>query len=256
MNDFIAVFDSGVGGISVLRELVSLMPEEDYVYFGDSANAPYGEKSVEEVRRLTISNIDMLINMGAKAVVVACNTATSAAVGELRIRYSIPVIGIEPAVKPAVEFRKNSCILVMATAVTLNEEKFRKLVEHFEDEAEIIPVPCYKLAGLIEEGKTDCDETYEYLKSLLSPYIGKIDSVVLGCTHYPFVKKLIQQIVGDDIAIFDGGEGTARETKRRLLETGLKNIPGMRGSVRFINSSESEKMDVLCKKLLESENNY
>lgn len=253
-DGFIGVFDSGVGGISVLRELVKLMPEEDYVYFGDSANAPYGEKTVNEVRELTLNNIDMLVKKGAKAVVVACNTATSAAVDDLRVMYrDLPVIGIEPAVKPAVEVSNNPTVVVMATEVTLKEKKFCNLIHRF-DNAEIIPVPCHGLVELVEAGKTDCDETRCYLTNLLSPYIGKIDSVVLGCTHYPFVKKLIREVVGVGVAILDGGEGTARETKRRLIELNLKKNEGIRGDVSFISSSDSAEIIDLCKKMLENQN--
>ena len=256
MHDgFIAVFDSGVGGVSVLRELVKLMPEENYLYFGDSANAPYGEKTVDEVRNLTIKNVDMLINNGAKAVVIACNTATSAAVEDLRSAYSnIPVVGIEPAVKPAVRYKKNSVVAVMATEVTLSEKKFKNLISHFSDVATIIPVPCHGLVELIEAGKTYCDETREYLTELLKPYIGKADSIVLGCTHYPFVSRLVREITGNNVVIFDGGEGTARETKRRLIECGIKRCTSEKGSVQFANSSESEEILSLCKKLLENQN--
>ena len=248
---FIGVFDSGVGGISVLRELVRLMPEEDYVYFGDSKNAPYGDKSVEEVRSLTLVNIDMLVKKGAKAVVVACNTATSAAVNDLRSIYKdIPVIGIEPAVKPAAEYKDNSVIVVMATDVTLREKKFRNLINDFKDRAEIISVPCHGLAELVEEGKLDCDETRKYLENLLKPYAERVDSVVLGCTHYPFVSDLISDITG--AVIFDGGEGTARETKRKLLEYGIKSSGTETGNISFISSDNSGKIVELCKKLLEN----
>lgn len=228
------------------------MPEEDYVYFGDSANAPYGEKTVDEVRELTLNNIDMLVKKGAKAVVVACNTATSAAVDDLRVMYrNLPVIGIEPAVKPAVEMLQNPTVVVMATEVTLREKKFCDLINRF-DNAEIIAVPCHGLVELIEAGKTDCDETRIYLTNLLSPYVGKVDSVVLGCTHYPFVKKLIREVIGDDVAILDGGEGTARETKRRLVELNIKKDESLKGTVSFVSSGSDEIID-LCKKMLENQ---
>lgn len=249
---FIAVFDSGVGGISVLAELVSHMPEEDYVYFGDSKNAPYGERSVEEVRELTLKNIKMLVSAGAKAVVIACNTATSAAISILREEYDIPVIGIEPAVKPAIMYKNNSVVLCMATAVTLHEEKFCELVSHFSGKARVIPLPCHDLAGLIEKGEIHSEKTVNYLKNILSPFVGKVDSVVLGCTHYPFVKDEIAKIMGDGVRIFDGGLGTAKETKRRLVEAGIKKEQGTCGNIEILNSLKTPDMVNLSKKLLES----
>lgn len=249
---FIAVFDSGVGGISVLRELVRLMPNENYLYFGDSANAPYGEKSSDDVRKLTVSSISRLVNSGAKAVVIACNTATSVAAAVLREMYpKIPIIGIEPAIKPAVSYKKNSVILCMATEVTLREDKFKALVENFDNDAEIIPVACHGLAELVEQGKTEDMETKEYLEGLLNEYKGRADSVVLGCTHYPFVKKLVRKIMGESVAIFDGGEGTARETERRLNEAGIRENSTEKGEVVFENSLDSKEILALCKKLLE-----
>ncbi len=250
-RDFIGVFDSGVGGISVLRELVKLMPNENYVYFGDSANAPYGEKTVEEVRSLTIKNIEYLIGLGAKAVVVACNTATSASIEDLRhVHGEIPVIGIEPAIKPAVEYKENSRILVMATAVTLREAKFKNLVSHFSQKADIIPLACHKLAELVEAGEIESRKTYDYLKEILSPYIGNTDSIVLGCTHYPFVKKIIKEIMGDGVKLFDGGEGTAKETMRRIIEYNTLSQNQNKGEIVFINSLNSEEINVLSEKLL------
>lgn len=249
---FIAVFDSGVGGISVLAELVSYMPEEDYVYFGDSKNAPYGERPVGEVRELTLKNIKMLVDLGAKAVVIACNTATSAAINILRDQYDIPVIGIEPAVKPAIMYKSNSTVLCMATAVTLHEEKFCELVSHFSGKAHVIPLPCHELAGLIEKGEIHSKKTVNYLKTILSPFVGKVDSVVLGCTHYPFVKEEIAKIMGDGVRIFDGGLGTAKETKRRLIECGIKKPDGKSGNIEILNSLNTPDMVNLSKKLLES----
>ena len=213
----IGVFDSGVGGISVLRELVALMPNENYIFYGDSAHAPYGTKSLEEVRRLTFADAEFLMQMGVKALVVACNTATSAAVKLLRERYAdLPVIGIEPALKPAVRAAEHARILVLATPMTLREDKFCELMHRFEKEAEILTLPC---PGL-------------------------------GCTHYPFVKPVIQKVLGADVRIFDGGEGTARETKRRLAESGLLNPSGQRGEVALYNSLASEETMQLARRLL------
>lgn len=251
MNDVrpIAVFDSGVGGISVLRELRLLLPDENYIYFGDSANAPYGSKEPEEVKRLVKANIKMLYKKGIKAVVIACNTATSVAVDDLRKEYDMPVIGVEPALKPAVLYKENSVVAVMATPITLHEEKFKKLTEHYSDRARIIPVECSLLAGYVEKGILSGSEIENYISSLFSG-LGHIDSVVLGCTHYPFVRRAIEKAVGPCVKIFDGGAGTARETKRRLEERKILKTDGKKGTVTLLNSLDSEKEKAFCEKLL------
>ena len=249
-NKPIAVFDSGVGGISVLRELYALMPNENYIYYGDSANAPYGSREVSDVLALSKGITDKLIALGAKAVVIACNTATSVAAEFLRERYKdFIIIGVEPALKPAVLAKENSTVAVMATPITLREEKFKKLMASFNDKAKIIPVPCEKLAGMIEKGVLSGTELEDYIRSLFAP-LGKIDSVVLGCTHYPFVKDSIKNVLGD-ASVFDGGEGTARETKRRLYESSLLSKRSEKGEVLFINSKDSKEEIDFCKRLFE-----
>ena len=165
----IGVFDSGVGGISVLRELVHIMPNENYLYFGDSLHAPYGTKTLEEVRKLTIANIEKLLNDGAKGIVVACNTATSAAVAILRKMYpSVPLVGIEPAIKPAVLQKPGSRIVVMATPMTLKQEKFQKLMKQYEKDAQIISLPCPGLMEFVERGDLDGDDLKKYYMHYIS----------------------------------------------------------------------------------------
>ena len=249
----IAVFDSGVGGISVLRELRKILPNENYIYFGDSKNAPYGMKTKEEVLALTMDNARYLLDKGAKALVVACNTATSAAVRVLRETYpTIPIVGIEPAVKPAAAMKEYPRVLVLATPMTIREEKFQKLMERFADQAEILPLPCPGLMDFVERGDLDSPAFRKYLEELLYAYKSQsIDAAVLGCTHYPFAKTLIQEILGPEVAIFDGGEGTARELKRRLLEAGLGNPSTQPGMVMFENSLEDEAKIALCNMLLQ-----
>lgn len=253
----IAVFDSGVGGISVLRELVKIMPNENYIYFGDSKNAPYGMKTKQEVLELTLSCAKNLFNgvydRAAKALVVACNTATSAAVRELRQLYpQIPIVGIEPAVKPAVVHRPGGQVLVMATPMTIREEKFKTLMGRYSKQATIIPLPCPGLMDFVERGDLDSEDFRKYLEELLYAYrTNKVDAAVLGCTHYPFAKKMIQEILGQEVMIFDGGEGTAREMKRRLSEADLLNPSEEPGEIVFENSLEDniEKI-ALCRRLL------
>lgn len=251
-NSPIGVFDSGVGGISVLRELVRLMPGEDYIYFGDSIHAPYGTKKLEEVRELTIHNVEFLLANGAKSIVVACNTATSAAVAVLRKMYpDVPLVGIEPAIKPAVMNKPDSNIIVMATPMTLKQEKFQKLMAKYDDMGNIIPLPCPGLMEFVERGDLEGEDLRTYIINLFHDIdTDNIDSIVLGCTHYPFAKKMIKSVVGERIKIYDGGEGTAREMKRRLSQRGLLNEKKENGNVIFINSKDTQEEINLCDKLL------
>lgn len=251
----IGVFDSGVGGISVLQELIRIMPNEDYIYLGDSKNAPYGTKPLETVRRLTFENVKLLLDRGAKGLVVACNTATSAAVRLMRGMYpDLPIVGIEPALKPAALQKEHPRVLVMATPMTVQQEKFRQLMARYEDKAEIYPLACPGLMEFIEAGDLESERLHDFLEELLRPYVDKkLDSIVLGCTHYPFAKKMIRSIAGDAVSIFDGGEGTAREMRRRLAVADLLNPSEKPGEVRFENSVATEAELALCRRLLQQE---
>ena len=243
----IGVFDSGVGGISVLRELVKLMPGEQYLYFGDPANAPYGDKSTQQVRQLTLRAAGMLLERGAKALVVACNTATAAAIDILREQYPDQIIiGIEPALKMGADRFPGGRIGVMATQVTLREEKFLHQTERFPDTT-VYQIPAPGLVQLIEGGQ--CDRIDSFLENLLRPYEGKLDALVLGCTHYPFVKQRIARILGPDTLLLDGGEGTARQTQRCLNAAGL--LSDGPGGIEIINSSGDETIVALAQRLLE-----
>ena len=248
----IAVIDSGVGGISVLRELIKIMPRENYIYFGDSENAPYGSKEKSEVLEITRNNLKILKEKGVKALVVACNTATSAAVRILRQENpDFVIVGIEPAIKPPAVTLDHPRVLVMATPLTLKEEKFKKLVEKYSEQAEIIPLPCHRLAELVEGGHIDSPELDKYIASILEPYRSKgIDALVLGCTHYPHVRETIERHIPTSVKIFDGGEGTARETRRRLEEAELLCPDNQIGVIEIYNSSNDGKMIELSKKLL------
>ena len=249
-EEYIAVFDSGVGGISVLRELVKMMPEEKYLYFGDSANAPYGKRTTDEVRRLTLDAAAMLMERGVKALVVACNTATAAAINDLRSAYPDHIIiGIEPALKVAADRFPKGHIGVMATPVTLREEKFHQQLDRFPDvQVSLIPAP--ELVDLVESGHADDQMTQAYLGGVLALYAGKLDAVVLGCTHYPFAAKAISRILGEHVKLLDGGDGTARETKRRLREADL--LEQGKGEILITNSSGDAAMCALSRKLLEA----
>ena len=240
-HDYIAVFDSGVGGISVLRHLLRHMPGERFLYFGDSANAPYGSRTTEEVRQLTLNAAKKLTSeYGLKALVIACNTATAAAVKDVRETYpDFIVIGIEPALKVAADHFPGGRIGVMATEVTLREEKFDTLLHRFDEDCTITKIPAPGLVQLIEAGKVDAEETEILLRQILKDHIGKLDALVLGCTHYPFAARAISRVLGEKTVLLEGGDGTARETKRRLAEAGL--LEEGEGEIRILNSAEDEK---------------
>ena len=251
-QDYIAVFDSGVGGISVLRHLRRVMPGEKFLYFGDSANAPYGTRTKEEVKKLTFSAAEHLYQQGIKALVVACNTATSAAINELRTAYpDLIVIGIEPALKLAVDHFPGGRIGVMATPMTLKEEKFASLMHRFGETCQVHKIPAPGLVELIEAGKAESAEAEALLTDLFDPYRGQLDALVLGCTHYPFASGTISRILGDQVALLDGGDGTARETKRRLKEMGL--LEEGKGELILSNSKNNPDLIALSEQLLHTQ---
>ena len=250
----IGVFDSGLGGISVARQIAHDMPDEKVLYFGDSANAPYGTKTPQQVRDLSFAIVEQFVKQGVKAVVIACNTATSVAASTLRQQYpSIPIIGIEPALKPAVLWKEHDKVAVMATPATLALPKFHELMKHYSKESDIYPIPCPGLADYVERGIFDGEEITEFLRELLAPYLAKkIDAIVLGCTHYPFVEKVIKRIAGPDVKIFNGAHGTALELQRRLRIAELLTPSIEKGSVEFYSSSTNPKTIKLCHQLFEA----
>lgn len=217
----IGVFDSGLGGISVLKELVQLMPYEDYVYFGDSEYAPYGIKNKDEIIERCIYICEYFKNQNVKAIVVACNTATSAAIDVLREKYAdIHIIGMEPALKVAAYKKESNNIIVMATNLTLNEKKFKNLMKRYSDKNNIIKLPCPELVEIVEKGLIDDKEfVKKQLKKYFSNYdVSKIDSIVLGCTHFVFYKEYIEELLPKTINIVDGNNGTARNLNKILSD--------------------------------------
>ncbi len=241
----IAVFDSGMGGISVLKELHHLMPYENFLYMGDSKNAPYGEKSTEEVYALSQKWVHYFIQRKAKAIVIACNTATSAAAARLRKTYpEIPIIGLEPALKPAAIRYAGSGqkILVMATSLTLRESKFQHLLHQYEEKAEILLLAAPKLVELIEQNQIGSKSMESYLETILTPYKDEpIGAVVLGCTHFPFAKECIAKSFHRPVEFFDGGQGAAKQLMHQLTERGLLTNQTSPGSVLIENSAGEEK---------------
>lgn len=248
-DGFVGVFDSGLGGISVLRSLVAELPHEDFRYFGDSANAPYGEKTADEVLDLSRRITERLIADGAKAIVIACNTATSAAAETLRAAHpNVPIVGIEPALKPAARAFPHGRILVMATKMTLSLDKYHELARHWGGECEVVPVPCPGLAARIERGDLNAPDLEDMIRGFVGNYAGKVDAVVLGCTHYPFVREQIGRVLGPGVTFFDGGAGTARQLRTRLEQTGLISPRDRAGRVEFASSLDTPEEVALYEK--------
>jgi glutamate racemase len=248
----IGFMDSGLGGLSVLREAVKLMPYEDFIYYGDSLNAPYGTKKQEEIRQLTFNVVDKLLEQGIKGLVVACNTATSAAIKPLREMYpELSIVGIEPAIKPAVMENHGGRILVMATPMTIRLEKFHKLLDLYKDEAEIIPVPCEGLMEFVEEGNLEGKAVDTYFEKHLTPYLDNTETIVLGCTHYPFLRHHLKMFLGDrKIQIIDGSLGTSQELRRQLDKKGLLREENNDRQIIIQNSSDKQELIELSRKLL------
>lgn len=254
-DGFVAVIDSGVGGITVLASLVSELPHEDFVYFGDSAYTPYGEKPQDWVYARTREIADGYIASGAKAVVIACNTATSVAAARLRSENpDIPIIGIEPALKPAACALAGGTILVMATPMTLRLEKFQQLADEWGAGCTVIPIACDGLAGAIEHGGADSPRVSALLEELIGKYRGKVDGVVLGCTHYPIAAHAIRRTLGD-VPLFDGAAGTARQLANVLREHDLLNAAQGEGKIEFYSSSDEEGAPAAARALFDSYRN-
>lgn len=248
-NKPIGLFDSGIGGTSIWSEIHQLLPNENTIYLADSKNAPYGQKSKDEIIALSIKNTELLLQKNCKLIVVACNTATTNAVKELRAKYDVPFIGIEPAIKPAANNSKTQTIGILATQGTLNSELFNKNLEKFQ-ETKIIEQVGHGLVQLIEDGKINSPEMLGLLHSYLQPMIdANIDYLVLGCSHFPYLIPQIQKIVPKNIHIIDSGEAVARQTKNILLEKiGFRNSSEKSFSEFYTNSNPEVLSHILKNK--------
>ena len=247
-NSPIGVFDSGVGGIGTLAALRRELPGENFLFYGDTANAPYGTKSREDCMACIERVMEHLLAADVKAVVIACNTATAVAAAELRARYDLPIIGIEPALKPASEVRSGGSILVLATPMTLKLEKFRALYEKYGEGA--IPLPCPGLMELVE--REAHEEARAYLTALFAPYdLNRVDAVVLGCTHYVFLRPLLAQMLPERVKVLDGNAGTARQLQRVLTDKGMLAEDNSAGGVTLETSGDAEKVLPVMRRLLE-----
>lgn len=235
----IGIFDSGVGGISVLKEAVLHLPHEHFIFFGDTKNAPYGTKTKAEVLQLSREIVENLLEKGCKAIVIACNTATSAAAAALRAEYaSLPIIGMEPALKPASLIRQNGVVLSMATPGTIAGEKYAHLYALYGEG--VISLPCPGLMEFAERGELEGEKLRQYLQELFKPYrYQKVEAVVLGCTHYVFLKNAIQAFF-PDTPLIDGNEGTVRQLIRRLDALSLLAPLDAVGKVDLLSSGGDE----------------
>ena len=240
MNCAIGVMDSGVGGISVLKHVHALLPNEHIHYFADSAHAPYGNKSADEIKARCFAVADFLIEKQVKALVVACNTATAAAINDMRARYKLPIIGMEPAVKPAAAATKNGVIGVLATVGTLQSAQFAALLESYGRNVKVVTQGCVGLVECIERGELDTPETKALIRQYTAPLLAEgADTIVLGCTHYPFVREVIESIVGKQVNIIDTGAAVAKRLQTLLSTKNLVNPSKQLGKIAFETSSES-----------------
>lgn len=236
-NNMIGIFDSGIGGVTVLKEILKILPNENYIYYSDSKNNPYGDKSDEEIFNMCDKIVKEFIKKECKAIVIACNTASAKAAKQLREKYPEEIIiAIEPAYKMVYDFAYENTTLVMATKGTIESEKFHKLYEKYDNHKTYL-MACKGLADIIEEGNEE--KIQKYLKENLSEYVGKVENVVLGCTHYPLVQKQISQVLGN-VEFFNGAPNLAKHLKDVLQQNNLINDSKNKGKIYFIDSSNSE----------------
>jgi len=246
----IGVFDSGVGGLSVAREIRAALPGEHVLYLADSAYCPYGGRPLEEIRERTLRVGRYLLDQGAKALVVACNSASGAALEALRAATDVPVIGMEPAVKPAAAATRNGRVGVMATAATLRADRFDRLMRDHALGVEVVSQPCPGLVELVERGDTSSDRTRAVLEPLVAPLrAAAVDAVVLGCTHYPFLRPMIGELLGLEVVLIDTGEAVARQT-RRVLEAAGTLRKGTEGSITVRTTGDPATVGPVAARLL------
>ena len=248
----IGIFDSGVGGLSVLREIRTQMPDESVIYFGDQEHIPYGPRSMEQIRIFSEAITRFLLEHNAKLIVVACNTASAAALKYLRERFpDVPFVGMEPAVKPAAEHTQTGKVGVLATPATFQGALYASVVERFANGVELFQDTCDGLVQQIEQGNLNSPATRTILEDAIGPMLEKdIDTVVLGCTHYPFVIPLIQEIAGENVRVIDPAPAVARQVKRLLEAGGMRSESSQRGEVRFHTSGDPESLKSLLPVLL------
>ncbi|HKJ06954.1 MAG TPA: glutamate racemase [Flavobacteriaceae bacterium] len=243
----IGLFDSGIGGTSIWQEVIKLLPHENTIYLSDSKNAPYGEKTVEEILQLSIKNTELLLSKGCKLIIVACNTATTNTISYLRKNYNVPFIGIEPAIKPAALLSNTGSIGILATKGTLSSALFAKTAQEYTKNINVVEQDGEGLVKLIESGKIHSEELNALLKKYLKPMVTQnIDHLVLGCTHYPYLIPSIKNIIGNTIKIIDSGEAVAKQTKTILSQHNLLNTSRLQVKhYLYINTESSVLKSIL-----------
>ena len=253
-NNPIGILDSGIGGLCVLKAIKRLLPFESFIYFADSANCPYGSKTAEEVLSLSQKIIEFLFDHNCKLIVVACNTITAVAVDFFRNKYDVPFIGMEPAVKPASLQTKTGKIGVLATENTFNGKLFKNTFEQYAKGVDIIIQPGYGLVELVEHGQINSKKSGELLKGYLVPMLEKgVDTLVLGCTHYPFLKDMIASITQNKMNIIDPADAVAAQTERILLKFDLNSDKGQKAESRFFTTGETQLAENLCSIIMNKE---
>ncbi|SRR5450759_307862 len=246
----IGVFDSGVGGLSVLHEIRRELPGEDLLYVADSGHAPYGDKSTQLIEARVIAIVEFLLSQRAKAIVVACNTATGVAIQMLRARFPVPIIAMEPAVKPAAAHTQSGVIGVLATSRTIASNNFAKLHERFGADVKILMQACPGLVEQVEAGNLSGDKTRALIEQYVLPLLEqRADTIVLGCTHYPFLAPLISEIAGPTVAIIDPSPAIARELRRRLTTANLLSTVSRAGTERFWSSAAPDRAQTIISQL-------
>jgi len=248
----IGMFDSGMGGLSVLREVRRLLPHENLVYYADNAHCPYGSQTEAFVRRRALHITDLLLHQGAKLLVVACNTASIAALDHLRDVYpAIPIVGMEPAVKPAAAATRNRRIGVLATTVTLHGDRFSSLLRRYAQDVEVVTLPGIGLVERVEAGLLDTPETLDQLRELLTPFReADVDTVVLGSTHYPFLRPAIAQVLGPDVTLIDTGAAVARRVNYLLQKHDLATLSTTPGGEVYYTSGDADALAPVMARLL------
>ncbi len=247
----IGIFDSGLGGLSVLREVRQQLPAEDVVYYADNAYCPYGSRTAEEIRTRSGAITTALLERDAKIVVVACNTASSVAISHLRERFDVPFIGLEPAVKPAVQLTRTGKVAVLATPRTVTGERLRRLIHAYAREVEVYTVPAPGLVELVETGTLSGEQVQLALRPLLEPLLARgVDTIVLGCTHYPFLRREIETFVGPTITVIDSGAAIARRTREVLLQHDALRDRLERGNLELMTSGAPDAIGAIATNLI------
>jgi glutamate racemase len=246
----IGIFDSGVGGLSVLKEIRRELPGEDLLYVADSLNAPYGDKPTGFVQERSLAIGDFLAGQHVKAIVVACNTATGAAIAALRGRFQFPVVGIEPAIKPAVKMSRSGVVGVLATTNTVGSRRFKELLARFGIGAHVAVQACPGLAERVEAGNISDAGTRALVEQYLEPLLKKnADTIVLGCTHYPFLENVIRDIVGPDVMVLDPSPAVARELCRQLNARGMLSARDDGGQEKFWTTGATDRVQPVLSQL-------